>query len=161
MANAGRRRGRAPLIIPPKKILDAYDAAGSLRGAAKSLGVSRWLVEQRLRQRGVSIRPRIEASDLVRYLRASNDCVRIREEAWPLADGALLVHRHSEPYDPCCWPGCGGERSTGSALCEDHRDYLTAHGCGRCMWPRCGVNVISDRALCYRHDKIGRGLMDV
>lgn len=148
--------------MPFDVILDAYERTGSIRGASSFLTISRWAVERRLEEAGVSILDRDEALAQVRRLRAhAAGPRRMEAQTRTLGEGVIgctvVTITRSVPYSPCVWPECEAESQVGAA-CADHQQQADAAPGYRCAWPGCVQDVLST-ACCDYHDKMLRGLI--
>jgi hypothetical protein len=146
---------RPKLAVPLRIVLEAYQSSGSVRGAARELGVSRWAIVCRLREAGHDIRDRDEAMSAVRLLAPEPTRFRVTEsvEWFGTEDGegsTQVITRKFSPYVPCVWPRCTKER-TESALCIDHAAFVVFHCGTSCAWPDCIQDVLSSDPLCYYH----------
>lgn len=124
--------GRPKVGVPRRILLELYvEQRLSLRECARRLGVSKWLVIERLAASGVQLREHDEAVDLQRYLEES-----------PHPTG-------------CVYPDCDGSRGP---LCGRHwRAVRTATRAGRCAWRDCTQAGTS--GWCTYHGKRVTGLI--
>lgn len=126
--------GRPRLLVSAEAIAGIYvEQRASLRETSRRLGVSRWLVIDRLHAAGVIIRDHDEQIDITNWTKT--------------------YELESARAEVCVFEGCS---TKGHPLCGLHRRARTrAARSGRCFWPRCAQDARG--GACYYHARRAAG----
>lgn len=142
---------RPRICITYDEAIEAIEAEGSVRGAARKLFVSRSVVQKRLIEYGYPLRSREDAMAQARMMRSLKPTTKRLDVVTDL--GATVVHRFVDvAVELCAWPACNIERATTGGLCAEHQTYVDTWTSMRCSWPHCHDYPISG-PLCYAHAK--------
>ena len=147
---------RSKVIPDPHSLVTTYRETSSVRMTALLLGLTRPTTAARLRELGVPILPRADATAASKALIAGREVLRCRESTTTWWGTTTSITRHVyAAVQPCAWPLCCEQVSDGqpAALCGEHSSVTSPDG--RCAWPKC--QSVEVGAFCYWHTKLADG----